>query len=207
MLVLTIGTDVVDGTLRCSIRSIRPWPTPIHRAGRVEPESRAAGPASKEDAMPDHIYRLIMRRLVRLFDRNGSRRFADGAEYQSVSESPSCRGRRRAPGRAHLLPMDAGPGSAWVGRLDADVGDARGRILGRVVLVVDRDTVCVFFKNKSVASTPRNGLRRWLIHPVAPLEVDDIRWSVQGTDRVLALGDRGVFRLPESFVDELCAVI
>jgi hypothetical protein len=95
----------------------------------------------------------------------------------------------------------------WTGRLDLHLIDHQDRTIGMVEFVVHVDTVCVYFKNRNMASMVRSRFRQWLLHPWVVMEADEIVWAARGTRRTLGLGERGVFDVPQTFVDHLIDVI
>jgi hypothetical protein len=95
----------------------------------------------------------------------------------------------------------------WVGRLNLHLIDTDERTIGLVEFVVHVDTIMVFLKGKSLAAMVRSHFRQWLLYPWVPMEADEIVWSVLEDRYRIGIGDRGVFDLPNVFVDEMRALI
>ncbi|GAB6900312.1 hypothetical protein [Kineosporia succinea] len=101
------------------------------------------------------------------------------------------------------------PGTGeWVGRVDVDLRNARDWSIGSLQLHVEPGTVTAWFGTRALAVMERDLLREWIIHPRGTrLAVDELVWSAQYGSTYVALGRVAEYRVSDSSVRELTAVI
>ncbi|GLY33595.1 hypothetical protein [Kineosporia sp. NBRC 101731] len=96
----------------------------------------------------------------------------------------------------------------WVGRVEVDLRNARDWSVGSLHLEVEPGTVTVWFGSRALAVMNRDELREWIIHPRGVrLAADDLVWSTQYGSTYVAIGWTAEYRLGDSSLRELMAVI
>ncbi|GLY14128.1 hypothetical protein LWF15_11505 [Kineosporia rhizophila] len=101
------------------------------------------------------------------------------------------------------------PGTGeWVGRIEVDLRNARDWSIGILELELAPETVTARFGSRALAVIDREQLREWVIHPRGTrLAVDDLVWSAQYGSTYVAIGCTTEYRLGDSSVRELTAVV
>jgi hypothetical protein len=104
-------------------------------------------------------------------------------------------------------PILEAPPTLWTGRLEFDLTNGRGWRVGTVEVVVRIDTLTLWYGNRTLAVLDREGFREWLIHPVAPYQIDDVTWSMQGVLTCITVDGSLSYAVPGGIVDHLGATI
>jgi hypothetical protein len=99
------------------------------------------------------------------------------------------------------------PRTVWTGRLDFDLKNERGWRVAAVEVITRIESVTVWSGSRTLAVMDRELFREWLIHPRQPLEVDDVTWSVQGSDMCITMDGSASYVVPADTVRQLVAVI
>jgi hypothetical protein len=108
------------------------------------------------------------------------------------------------PAIMHLFDI---PVPIWTGRLNVDLTDPQGQLIGTVEIVVRIDNVTLWYGNRTLAVMDRDSFRDWLIHPGRPFAIDDVVWTSEGATTLLSIDQTPACTISGAIIDYLVAMV
>jgi hypothetical protein len=97
--------------------------------------------------------------------------------------------------------------ASWLGRLDFDLADEHGALIGKIEMVVRTENITMWYGSRTLAVMDREVFRQWLVRPFDQLPIHDLVWFVAEDTLYLTIDDGVTYAVPNSITMKLVTVI